>query len=73
MTLDELIADRDELLKHRASGVRTVEMNSGLVSRRVEFRSDADMANAIADIERRIAEFGSGSRPTTIRFATSKG
>lgn len=73
MTLEELIADRDELLKARASGVQMVEYRSANSSRRTEYRSDADMVRALADLERRIAEFGSGVRPTTIRFATSKG
>lgn len=68
-----MIAQRDALLKARASGVRTVEYSSGAASRRTEYRSDAELQRALGDLERRIAELQSGTRPTTIRFATSKG
>lgn len=74
MTLEELISDRDALIRHRASGVRSVEFSGGSVSRRVEFRTDREMLAALADLERRIAAMQSPrSAPTTIRFATSKG
>lgn len=74
MTLEELIADRDELLRHRASGVRSVEFQGGGVGRRVEYRTDREMLAALADLERRIAAMQSPRpSPTTIRFATSKG
>ena len=73
MTLEELISDRDDLLRHRASGVRSVEYSAGSVSRRTEFRTDREMLSALSDLERRIAEMQSRPAPTTIRFATSKG
>lgn len=73
MTLDELIAQRDALLKARAGGVSVVQYASGANSRRVEYRSDAEMVLALADLDRRIAGYGSAPRASTIRFATSKG
>jgi hypothetical protein len=73
IALDDLIAQRDALLKARASGLSVVQYASGASSRRVEYRSDAEMVLALADLDRRITSFGAGARPTTIRFATSKG
>ncbi|MEJ1161786.1 phage head-tail joining protein [Prosthecomicrobium sp. N25] len=60
------------LRKARASGVATVEFDAGNGSRRrVTYRSDAELAAAIADIERQIA--GLSGRVHTITIATSKG
>jgi len=66
---DTLIQQREELRNARATGVRAVTYSDG---RKVEYRSDAEMAAAIADLDRRIAMVGRTS-PTTIVFATSKG
>ena len=51
MTLEEMTAQRDALLAARFRGVRTVEIDG----RRVTYASDAEMAAAITDLERRIA------------------
>lgn len=69
-TLSELQSWRDELLKGRLGGVRRFRDQSG---EEVEYRSDREIAAAIAAADRAIAE-ASGQRPVkTIRFQTSKG
>jgi hypothetical protein len=69
MTLEELIAQRETLLAARFRGVRTVEVDV----RRVTYASDAEMAAAIADLERRIAAAGNGGRRRRILTSASKG
>ncbi|MEB3417030.1 phage head-tail joining protein [Salipiger marinus] len=64
----ELESLRDELVRARASGLRVV-MYDG---HRTEYGSDAEMASAIADLERRIAADG-GKRPRRVTFKSSKG
>lgn len=64
----ELDALRDELIKARAKGVRSVQMGD----ERLEYRSDAEMAAAIADLDARIRS-ASRARPSTVRFSSSKG
>jgi hypothetical protein len=51
MTLEELTTQHDALLAARFRGVRTVEIDG----RRITYASDAEMAAAITDLERRIA------------------
>jgi len=51
MTLDQMKARLDAMLEARFSGVRVVSYEG----KRVEYPSDADMARAISDLERRIA------------------
>jgi hypothetical protein len=69
MTLEELNAQRDALLAARYRGVRTVEIEG----RRVTYVSDAEMASAITDLERRIAAAGNGGRRRRILTSASKG
>jgi hypothetical protein len=69
MTLEELIAQRDALLAARFRGVRTVEVDG----RRVTYASDAEMAAAIADLERRIDALETGGRRRRILTSASKG
>lgn len=64
----EMIALRDKLILERARGVRSLQMGD----EKVEFRSDAEMAAAIADLELRINR-ASSRRPATVRFSSSKG
>ncbi len=59
---------RDELIKARAKGARSLQMGD----ERVEYRSDAEMAAAIADLDARINR-AARPRPSTIRFSSSKG
>jgi hypothetical protein len=66
--LATLTARLDALLDVRASGTLTVEIEG----QRISYRSDPELAAAIADIERRIAA-AQGRRITDIRLRTSKG
>lgn len=66
--LTELETLRDALIRARAAATRVVMMDG----RRVEYGTDAEMANAIADLESRIRR-ASTPRPGSISFATSKG
>lgn len=68
------LSDRLEALrKARASGVRRVEFESGNGSRRlVEYRTDSELAAAIADLERQIAQLRGARRPV-LYINSSKG
>lgn len=66
---EELTTLRDALIRARASGVR-VTLYEG---KRVEYASDAEMAAAIADLDRRIAQATVPRRAGTVTFTTSKG
>lgn len=69
MTLEEMIARRDALLAARFRGVRTVEIED----RRITYATDAEMASALADLERRISETEAGARRRIVRTAARKG
>lgn len=69
MILEDMIARRDALLAARFRGVRTVEVEG----RRITYASDAEMAAAISDLERRIADAQSGARRRIVRTTASKG
>ncbi|MDE2284720.1 MAG: hypothetical protein KGK33_08920 [Hyphomicrobiales bacterium] len=69
MTLEELTAHRDALLAARYRGVRAVEIDG----RRVTYATDAEMAAAIRDLERRIVLAGSDGRRRRILTSASKG
>lgn len=63
-----LLAQRDRLAEIRGKGIRAYEING----RRVEYRSDAEITAATADVERRIAAL-QGNRISTVRVSASKG
>ncbi|MBX6323641.1 MAG: hypothetical protein IRY94_17630 [Rhodospirillaceae bacterium] len=67
--MEELTAQRDALLAARWRGVRTVEIEG----RRITYATDAEMAAALADLERRIAQAQDGGRRRVVRTAASKG
>lgn len=69
LTLAQLTTARDALLTARASGVRRVRDQNG---EEVEYRSDSEMARALAALD---AEISAATRrpPSTILFRTSKG
>lgn len=69
LTLSELQAARDDLLRARAQGVRRFKDQNG---EEVEYRSDAEMARALAALDAEIVAHA-GRRPSQIRFQTSKG
>jgi hypothetical protein len=72
-TLTDLEMQLAQLRRVRAQGARAVEFNAGNgVSRRVEFRSDAELASAIGDLERRIASL-KNTRIFQLRIQSSKG
>lgn len=64
----QLTAWREALLRARYAGVRTVEYDG----RRISYATDAEMATALADLERRIAANNTG-RITQVRINSSKG
>jgi hypothetical protein len=68
VSIAELTAFRDALLKARYGGLRTVEYEG----RRVSYATDAEMAAALADIERRINGEETG-RVTMVRINSNKG
>ena len=69
MTVNELIAQRDALLSARFRSVRTVEIEG----KRVTYATDAEMASALTDLERRIATATEGGRRRRILTSASKG
>ena len=69
MTLEEMTARRDSLLAARFRGVRTVEVEG----RRITYATDAEMAAAVADLERRMAQAAAGARRRIVRTRASKG
>ena len=69
MTLEELTAQREALLAARYRGVRTVEYEG----RRVTYATDAEMAAALADLEKRIAQAETGTRRRRILTSATKG
>lgn len=64
--LAQLTAWREALLAARYAGVRTAEYDG----KHIEYRSDAEMAAALADLDRRIA---ASSRVSVVRINSSKG
>ena len=69
LTLPELTAARDSLFRARAGGVMTFRDQNGEL---VTYKSDAEMARALAAIDAEIA--AASKRPaSTILFRTSKG
>ena len=66
--LAQLTAWRDALMEARYKGVRTVEYDG----KRVTYATDTEMANALADLERRIVAAGDG-RVSVVRIQSSKG
>ena len=69
LTLSELQAARDALLRARAGGVREYQDQNG---ERVSYKSDSEMARALAALDAEIVAHA-GRRPSQIRFQTSKG
>ncbi len=65
--ITELTAWRDALLQARYAGLRQLEYDG----KRVVYGSDAEMAAALADLERRIT--GQAGRVTQVQINSSKG
>jgi hypothetical protein len=69
VNIQQMMARREALLEARWRGVRTVEIEG----RRITYATDAEMAAAIADLERRIADASAGARRRIVHTAASKG
>jgi len=70
LSLTDLQRWRDGLVAARLKGVREFQDQNG---ERVAFKSDSEMAKAIASADRMIAELQGSTPLTTILFRTSKG
>jgi hypothetical protein len=66
--LAQLTTWRDVLMAARYRGIRTVEIEG----RRVTYATDAEMAAALADLERKITATGP-ARVSVVQIASSKG
>lgn len=69
-TLADLIAQRDALFAARLKGIREVRDASGEA---VVYKSDTEMAAALAACDREISALSGTRHPKTIIFRTSKG
>jgi hypothetical protein len=69
MTLDDLITRREALLVARFRGLRTVEIEG----RRITYATDAEMAAALTDLERRIAKAETGGNRRIVKTTADKG
>ncbi|WP_406736447.1 phage head-tail joining protein [Thioclava sp. GXIMD4215] len=68
LNLSELLDLRDQLIRARAKAVTLVQING----ERVQYKTDAEMASALADLDRRIS--AATKRPIlTLKFSSSKG
>jgi len=73
MTDTATLQQRLEALRDaRAQGASRISVQTPLGRREVEYRTDADLAAAIADVERQLAA-AQGAPVTTVYFQTSKG
>jgi len=70
LTVAKLTQARDSLVEARMGGARSFQDQNG---ERVEFKSDSEMARALAALDREIAALSGRATPTTLHFATSKG
>ncbi len=71
-TLAELQTMRDQLIAARGNPEQRIRFRNGDVEEDVWFRTDAELAAALRDVERRIS-LSSTSRISTVVFHTSKG
>jgi hypothetical protein len=72
MDLAALQARLSDLLSLRYGGESEIETRTLDAMERVKFRSETELARAIADCERRIANI-QGTRIHTVRISSSKG
>lgn len=73
MTLDELRAKLDKLKSARYLGVHEIEYVGNGVSRRASWKSDIEMATAIAALETEIAEAEGTPKSRNLIVRCSKG
>jgi hypothetical protein len=70
LALGELLNMRSALLRARLQGIRTVRDQNG---EEITYRSDRELAGALAHVESLIADRRAGRTTNVIRFKTSKG
>lgn len=70
LTLSELQSLRDLLVRARLGGVREIRDQNGET---VSYKSDREMASALASVEAQIAQLQNGGAANVIHFQTSKG
>lgn len=70
LSAEQLTKARDALIEARAEGVRRFRDQNG---EEIEYKSDAQMAAALAALDRQIAQAMGRATPHTITFRTSKG
>jgi hypothetical protein len=68
-TVAELLQLRERLTKTRYGGTRIVETDG----RKVEYRSDAELARAISALDAEIAAAGGANRVSVVQINSSKG
>ena len=69
MDVNELQQLRDDLVRARAKGVRRVRING----EEVEYKTDAEMADAIRNLEQRIARAAGTTRRRVFNPETGNG
>lgn len=69
MTIDEMKSRHEALLAARWRGVRSIDVEG----RRITYATDAEMASAITDLEKRIAVLESGKPRRRVLTSGSKG
>ena len=72
-TLADLQDYRGKLVKARSSGLARVSVQSPATRREMEFRSDAELAAALADVDRQIAALNGGSVVQVVNIRNSRG
>ena len=70
LTVSELTSLRDALIRARSNGLREVRDQNGET---LTYKSDSEMAAAIASLERQIQSAQTKPPANTIVFATTKG
>ena len=71
-TVEELQAQLDALRAVRAGGEKRVRIKGPESEQEVEFKTDAELAAAILDLERQI-NIAQGAKASTVRIYSSKG
>lgn len=71
-TVEELLAQRADLVSARNSGALRTTFKSGGSERTTEYKSDAEMAAALSALDDEIARL-SGTRKSSFRLSLSKG
>lgn len=71
--LTELRARRESLLKARASGLARVSIKSPHSEETIEYRSDSEIAAALASIEREIAGLEGREGVQIVNFRSKRG